>query len=65
MAKPNIEEVVQQIAQETSTPQETVTRMYEDTLAQYNEGAVIRDYLHVLVAKRVRENLRHPSGGKH
>jgi len=65
MAKPNIEEVVQQIAQETSTPQETVSRMYEDTFAQYNEGAVIRDYLHVLVAKRVRENLRHSSSSKH
>ena len=65
MAKPNIEEVVQQIAQETSTPQETVTRMYEDSLARYNEGAVIRDYLHVLVAKRVRENLRHASSDKH
>lgn len=65
MAKPNIEEVVQQIARETSTPQEAVTRMYEDTLAQYNEGAVVRDYLHVLVAKRVRENLRNSSSSKH
>jgi hypothetical protein len=65
MAKPNVEEVVEEIARQTSTPQETVSRMYADTWAQYNEGAVIRDYIPVLVAKRVRENLRNGSGGKH
>ena len=64
MAQPNVEEVVQSIAEETSTPAETVSKMYADTCAKYNDGARIRDYLPVLVAKRVRENLRHPPSSK-
>jgi hypothetical protein len=65
MAQPNVEEVVQAIARETSTPAETVSKMYADTWAAYNDGAVVRDYLPLLVAKRVRENLRSPANGKH
>jgi hypothetical protein len=65
MAQPNVEEVVQAIAQETSTPAETVSEMYAATWAAYNDGAVVRDYLPLLVAKRVRENLRNPANGKH
>ncbi|MGF6775277.1 DUF3562 domain-containing protein [Paraburkholderia sp. GAS334] len=65
MAQPNVDEVVHAIAEETSTPAETVSKMYADTWAQYNDGARIHDFLPVLVARRVRENLRHPSDGKH
>ncbi|TAL98462.1 MAG: DUF3562 domain-containing protein [Paraburkholderia sp.] len=64
MAQPNVEEVVNAIAEETRTPPETVSKMFADTWAQYDEGARIRDFLPVLVAKRVRDNLRHPPGGQ-
>ncbi|WDD94148.1 DUF3562 domain-containing protein [Burkholderia sp. FERM BP-3421] len=58
MAQIDVAEMVQSIAAETRVPPETVSRLYEETLAQYSEGARIHDYLAVLVAKRVRENLR-------
>ncbi|MET5013493.1 DUF3562 domain-containing protein [Burkholderia pseudomallei] len=50
--------MVQAIASETPTPAEGVSRLYEETLAESREGARVRDYLPVLVAKRVRETLR-------
>ena len=58
MAQPNVEDVVKAIAADTNTPAETVSKMYADTWAEYSDGARIMDYLTVLVAKRVRENLR-------
>ena len=58
MATRNVEDVVKAIASDTDTPVETVSRMYNDTLAEYSEGARIKDYLPVLVTRRVRENLR-------
>jgi hypothetical protein len=58
MAQSNVEEVVHAIAVETNTPTETVSKMYADTWAQYNDGARIHDFVALLVAKRVRENLR-------
>ncbi|AOJ80825.1 MULTISPECIES: DUF3562 domain-containing protein [Burkholderia] len=58
MVQNRIDEIVQAIASETRTPAEAVSRLYEETLAEYSEGARIRDYLAVLVAKRVRETLR-------
>jgi hypothetical protein len=58
MAMPNIDgEIVQRIAADTDTPAETVSRMFAETWAEYSEGAVIMDYLSVLVARRVRDNL--------
>ncbi|KVE33994.1 DUF3562 domain-containing protein [Burkholderia sp. TSV86] len=58
MAQNRVDEIVQAIACETHTPAEAVLRLYEETLAEYSEGALIRDYLTVLVAKRVRQTLR-------
>jgi hypothetical protein len=58
MAQPNAEDVVNAIASDTNTPTETVSKMYADTWAAYSDGAQIMDYLPVLVARRVRENLR-------
>ncbi|WP_206998637.1 DUF3562 domain-containing protein [Trinickia mobilis] len=58
MATPNVDnDIVKVIATDTNTPVETVSRMYEETWAEYSEGARIMDYLSVLVARRVRDNL--------
>ena len=65
MAQPNVEDVVKAIASDTNTPAETVSKMYADTWAEYSDGARIMDYLTVLVAKRVRENLRSTLDHKH
>ncbi|MBB5408998.1 MULTISPECIES: DUF3562 domain-containing protein [unclassified Paraburkholderia] len=59
MAQPNAEDVIKAIASDTNTPTETVSKLYEDTRAEYSDGARVMDYMTVLVAKRVRENLRH------
>ena len=61
MAQPNTEDVVKAIASGTNTPAETVSKLYADTWAEYSDGARIMDYMSVLVAKRVRENLRSTS----
>ena len=59
MATPNIDsEIVRTIAIDTGTPEETVSRMFAETWAEYSEGARIMDYLSVLVARRVRDNLQ-------
>ncbi|MGF6262763.1 hypothetical protein OKW49_003691 [Paraburkholderia youngii] len=58
MATPNIDsEIVKMIAADTDTPAETVSRMFAETWAEYSEGAKIMDYLSVLVARRVPDNL--------
>ncbi|MGF6294537.1 DUF3562 domain-containing protein [Paraburkholderia youngii] len=58
MATPNIDsEIVKMIAADTDTPAETVSRMFVETWAEYSEGAKIMDYLSVLVARRVPDNL--------
>ncbi|MGF6800875.1 hypothetical protein OKW48_004307 [Paraburkholderia youngii] len=58
MATPNIDSaIVKMIAADTDTPAETVSRMFAETWAEYSEGAKIMDYLSVLVARRVRDNL--------
>lgn len=58
MAQPNVDDVVKAIASDTNTSAEIVSKIYAETWNKYSEGAVIMDYLAVLVAKRVRENLR-------
>ncbi|MFM0297338.1 DUF3562 domain-containing protein [Paraburkholderia sp. RL17-383-BIF-A] len=65
MADLNFDDVVKAIASDTNTPTETVSRMYAETWAQYSDGARVLDYLTVLVAKRVRENLRGISQDRH
>lgn len=59
MATPNVDrELVKVIAADTNTPIETVSRMFEETWAEFSEGARVMDYISVLVARRVRDNLR-------
>jgi hypothetical protein len=56
----NVAEIVESIATETRTPKETVSALYEKTLAEYREGARILDYVALLAAKRVKNDLRQP-----
>ena len=65
MVKRNVEDVIKQIATATNTPEETVLRMYQETWTEFSEGAQITDYLTVLVARRVRDNLRRWQGESH
>jgi hypothetical protein len=57
MTSRNIEDVIKQIAAATDTPEEMVLRMYQATWTEFSEGARITDYLTVLVARRVRDDL--------
>jgi hypothetical protein len=58
MATPNIDsEIVKMIAADTDTSAETVSRMFAETWAKYSEDAKIMDYLSVLVARGVRDNV--------
>ena len=58
MRQPNADDLVKSIAADTHTPPDVVEKVYEQTWAEYSDGARIVDYLTVLVAKRVREKLR-------
>ncbi|MEW6344103.1 MAG: DUF3562 domain-containing protein [Paraburkholderia sp.] len=62
--QPNVDEVVQAIAAETNTPTETVSKIYADTLADFKTDARVFDYMPLLVAKRVRDTLRHSGNQK-
>ncbi|MEX3982063.1 DUF3562 domain-containing protein [Paraburkholderia sp. EG287A] len=59
------EELVKAIATETQTPLEIVAKMYEQTWAEFSDGARVMDYLSVLVSRRVREDLRNLSKNAH
>jgi len=66
MVTPNVDDaVVKSIASDTNIPVELVLKMYKETWAVYSEGARIVDYLPVLVARRVRDNLRRWTRGMH
>jgi hypothetical protein len=58
MHPPNADDVVKEIAAATRTPTDVVERMYAETWEAFSKDARIQDYVHVLVAKRVREDLR-------
>lgn len=58
MVRPNVEDVIKAIAADTNTPVEIVSKMYVATWDEFSDGARIMDYMAVLVAKHVRENLR-------
>ena len=62
--EPNVDEVVRSIAEETDTPTETVSKIYADTLANYKTDARVFDYMPLLVAKKVRDTLRHSGSRK-
>jgi hypothetical protein len=58
MTQPNVDDLVQSIANDTGAPRETVSTMVSQTWQAFSDGAHITDYLAVLVTKRVREDLR-------
>jgi hypothetical protein len=58
MSQSNIDSDIEVIASDTNTPPETVSKMYKDTWTRFSEGALITDYMEILVAKRVRANLQ-------
>lgn len=58
MRQLDVEDIVKEIAAETNAPVNLVSKMYVETWAAYSEGARVMDYLTVLVARRVREDLR-------
>ena len=62
MRQPNADDVVKAIAADTRTPAEVVEKMYDEIWEAYSKDARITDYMPVLVAKRVREDLRNRSG---
>ncbi|MCP3724535.1 DUF3562 domain-containing protein [Paraburkholderia sp. CNPSo 3272] len=51
-------EIVHTIAEETNTPEETVARIYADTLNEYRAQARILDYLPLFAARKTRATLR-------
>lgn len=51
-------EIVQQIAAETNTSTDIVSKLYALTMAEFGEGAVIRVFVPLFAAKRVRAALR-------
>jgi hypothetical protein len=63
MTQPHIEGVAKAIASETNTSADVVAKLCEDAWAECSQGARIMDYVPLLVAKRVREDLRNRSGG--
>ncbi len=58
MTQPNVDDLVQSIANDTGASPETVSEMVSQTWEAFSDGARVTDYLPVLVTKRVRENLR-------
>ncbi|OXC80720.1 DUF3562 domain-containing protein [Caballeronia sordidicola] len=51
-------EIVQQIAAETNTSADVVSKLYALTMAEFGEGAVVHDFVPLFAAKRVRAALR-------
>ncbi|WP_027819960.1 DUF3562 domain-containing protein [Paraburkholderia bannensis] len=58
-------QIVHSIAEETHTPEETVARIYADTLDHYRADARIHDYLPLFAARKVRATLRQNGTDKH
>lgn len=58
MRHADVAQIVHLIAVETNTPEETVARMYADTLDSYRAEARIQDYLPLFTERKVRAALR-------
>lgn len=58
MSQPNVDELVRSIAQDTHAPPETVSKIYSEFLASFEQDARVRDYIPLFVAKRVRAYLK-------
>ncbi|SDE05704.1 DUF3562 domain-containing protein [Paraburkholderia lycopersici] len=65
MPKTDVDQIVHTIAEETNTPEETVARIYADTLDQYRAEARIQDYLPLFAARKVRATLRQSAPTPH
>ena len=65
MTQPDFEDNVRDIAQATNTPQEAVSKLYADTLAEVREHARVQDFVPLFVAKRVKAQLLNNQRLKH
>ena len=52
------QKIVHEIAESMDSPEEVVSQMYTDAVADYQREARILDYVPLFAAKRVRETLR-------
>lgn len=59
------DQIVHSIAAETNTPEETVARIYADTLNEYRAEARIQDYVSLFAARKVRAALRQNGSKPH
>ncbi|WP_092001679.1 DUF3562 domain-containing protein [Paraburkholderia lycopersici] len=53
--------IVRELASSTNQPEQLVSRMYAEALADFRHDAIILDYVPLLAARRVRENLKSAS----
>jgi hypothetical protein len=58
MKKDDMTTIVQEIARSTKKPEQMVAALYAEALIEYKQGARIVDYVPLLAARRVRENLK-------
>jgi hypothetical protein len=58
MKKDDVTTIVQEIARSTKKPEQMVAALYAEALIEYKQGARIVDYVPLLAARRVRENLK-------
>ncbi|MFP6561600.1 DUF3562 domain-containing protein [Paraburkholderia sp. B3] len=65
MPQADATQIVHTIAAETNTPEETVARLYADTLDSYRAEASIQDYLPLFAERKVRAALREKKSKPH
>jgi hypothetical protein len=65
MRHADVAQIVHIIALETNTPEETVARLYADTLDSYRADARIHDYLPLFAERKVRATLRGSPTSRH
>jgi len=53
--------IVQELAASTHQPEQLVSQMYAEALADFRHDARIMDYVPLMAARRVRENLKNAS----
>lgn len=61
----DVAQIVHNIAADTNTPEETVARLYADTLDGYSRDARIHDYLSLFAERKVRATLRERNKKRH
>ncbi len=58
VGKDDTRQIVQELASSTNQPEQLVSQMYADALEEFRRIAQIMDFIPLLAARRVRENLR-------